>query len=415
MPIPFVDLKAQYGSIKDEIDEAIGDVLASASFIGGPPVDQFEQDFAEYSQVRHAIGVANGTDALQLALTAANIGPGDEVITAANSFIASAAAIARVGATPVFADVRRSSWTIDPVQVERAVTARTKAIMPIHLFGTPADMDEILEIARRHALLVIEDAAQAHGARYKGRRIGSFGQMACFSFYPSKNLGCFGDGGAITTSDDVLASRIRLLRDHGRASKYEHSEIGFNSRLDTLQAAVLCVKLRHLDRWNQRRQQIASWYAEDLDGSGIETPERHPDRSQVHHLYPVLTEDRDALQSRLEAAGVSTGIHYPIPIHLQPAFAHLGYREGDMPQTEFAAKRSLSLPMFPELTREQARSIARVARQPCDALIKPSSSGNKEPSHVSDQLPGGRADSASRLERPDRSLCSDTFRRDHRR
>jgi dTDP-4-amino-4,6-dideoxygalactose transaminase len=359
--IPFVDLQAQYARIKPEIDEAIQGILDSTRFIGGEPLTAFERDFATYCHAEYALGVANGTDALHLALRAAGIGQGDEVITAANTFIATAAAIDVTGATPIFVDIDLATHTIDPEQVERAITPRTKAIIPIHLYGQPADMDALMEIAERHGLIVIEDAAQAHGAEYNGRRAGSIGHMSCFSFYPGKNLGAYGDGGAITTNDPELVDRLDKLRDHGRTTKYEHAMVGWNSRLDALQAAILQVKLRHLDEWNEQRRQVAEWYGEALSGSDLIIPQVRAGSTHVYHLYVVMTEDREALQRNLEEAGIATGIHYPLPLHMQPAFAHLGYQQGDMPNAEYAASRILSLPMFPELTRDQAYAIAERA------------------------------------------------------
>jgi dTDP-4-amino-4,6-dideoxygalactose transaminase len=358
MQIPFVDLKAQYASIKSEVDEAIQGILDTTRFIGGEPLASFEQDFARYCDARHALGVANGTDALNLALRAAGIGAGDEVITAANTFIATAAAIEMAGAKPVFVDIDLTTHTIDPERFERAITSRTKAVIPIHLYGQPADMDPIMDIAERHGLIVIEDAAQAHGAEYNGRRVGSIGHLACFSFYPGKNLGAYGDGGAITTNDDAYIDVLDKLRDHGRISKYEHAMVGYNSRLDSLQAAILEVKLRRLEEWNRQRQQVAAWYGEALADSDLIVPVIRDGSTHVFHLYVVMTEHREDLQKRFDAAGVATGIHYPLPLHLQPAFSSLGYQHGDMPNAEHAAERILSLPIFPELTREQVHYVA---------------------------------------------------------
>lgn len=358
MQIPFLDLKAQYESIKDEIAPAIQRVLDSCSFIGGEPLESFERDFAAYFGTSYALGMANGTDALHLVLRGLGIGPGDEVITAANSFIASASAIVMAGARPVFVDIDPLSYTIDPAAIEAAITPRTKAIIPVHLYGQPADMRPIMEIATRHQLFVVEDAAQAHGVDYEGQRVGSIGHVACFSFYPGKNLGAYGDGGAITTNDVELVQRLKELRDHGRTSKYEHAVVGYNSRLDSIQASVLHVKLRYIDGWNRQRQQIAAWYKLALQGSDLVLPEVRPGSTHIHHLYVVRSNERDALQKQLAEAGIATGIHYPIPLHLQPAFRDLGYRVGDMPHTEAAAQQVLSLPMFPELTHEQVEQIA---------------------------------------------------------
>jgi dTDP-4-amino-4,6-dideoxygalactose transaminase len=357
MQVPFVDLNAQYATIKDEIDRAIQEVLDTTSFVGGEAVTTFERSFASYCDAKHAVGVANGTDALQLSLRAIEVGPGDEVITVAHTFIATAAAISAVGAIPVFVDIDPYSYTIDVSQIEAAITQQTKAIVPVHLYGQPADMRPILEIAQKHSLYVIEDAAQAHGAEYGGKRVGSLGHIACFSFYPGKNLGAYGDGGAITTNESWIAERIMRLRDHGRVSKYEHSIVGFNSRLDTLQAAILNIKLRHLDRWNRQRQSSAIHYDTELSSVGISTPSCRSGSTHVYHLYVVETDNRDALQSRLAERGISSGVHYPIPLHLQPAFVHLGYRTGDFPNSERASQRVLSLPMFPEITRHQIKWV----------------------------------------------------------
>ena len=362
MQIPFVNLKAQYETLKDEVAEAIRGILDSARFIGGDAVALFEKDFAAYCQVRYARGVANGTDALHLALRALGIGHGDEVITTANTFIATAAAIVATGARPVFVDIDPDTHTIDPTMIERALTSHTRAIIPVHIFGQPAEMDAIKEIARRRAIYVIEDAAQAHGAEYQGVRTGALGDIACFSFYPAKNLGCYGDGGAITTNDSAIAERIARLRDHGRTTHYTHAEIGFNSRLDALQAAVLRVKLRRLDDWNASRRRAAQWYAAELAQSGIKTPFVRQGSAHVYHLYVIETDKRDSMQSKLEEAGVETGIHYPLPLHLQPAFHYLNYKRGDLPCCEATAARLLSLPMFPELGRDQVRRIGTVAR-----------------------------------------------------
>jgi dTDP-4-amino-4,6-dideoxygalactose transaminase len=360
--IPFVDLKAQYASIKSEVDDAIRGTLSSTCFIGGELLRAFETDFAAYCEVKYALGVANGTDALELALRALGIGHGDEVITAANTFIATAAAIATVGARPVFVDIVPETYTIDPALIESAISEHTRAIIPVHLYGQAADMRPIMKIARRRNLAVIEDAAQAHGAEYDGGRVGSLGDIACFSFYPGKNLGAYGDGGAITTNRSDLVQRIERLRDHGRITKYEHAEVGVNSRLDTLQAAVLSVKLRHLDEWNRKRQRVATWYAGELSGSNVQTPHVLAGASHVYHLYVVQIESRDILRAQLESSDISTGVHYPLPLHMQPAFAHLGYKQGDMLRSEEAAARVLSLPIFPELTREQVARVAAAVR-----------------------------------------------------
>lgn len=361
--IPFVDLKAQYLSIKEEIDHAIAGVLDSCHFILGEEVESFEREFASYCQAEHALGVNSGTSALHLALLAAGIQPGDEVITVSFTFVATAAAIRYTGARPVFVDVTPDSHTMDPAQVERAITSRTKAIIPVHLYGQCADMDPILDIARRHGLMVIEDAAQAHGAEYKGRRAGSLGDLACFSFYPGKNLGAFGEGGAVTTNDSEYAEKIRVLRDHGQSRKYHHDALGYNYRLEAVQGAVLRVKLRHLDDWNQARRKHAFKYRSLLTHTGARLLEEKDYGKPVYHIFPVFTAERDELQNRLTSRNVSTGIHYPIPVHLQKAFSDSGHRAGSLPNSERASKETLSLPMFAELSDDAISMIADLIRQ----------------------------------------------------
>lgn len=367
--IPLVDLKAQYQLIKPEVDAALQSVLDSTAFINGPAVSEFEQAFADFCQARYAIGVASGTAALQLVLKALGIGSGDEVITVAHTFCATAEAIELVGARPVFVDIDPKTHTLDPNLLERAITLRTRAVIPVHLYGLPADMDAINAIASRHNLYVIEDAAQAHGARYKGRRVGSLGHVACFSFYPSKNLGAYGDAGAVTTNDLELAQRILALRDHGRVvgangkrAKYEHDLVGYSERLDTLQAAVLRAKLNHLPAWTQARRRIAQTYKQALAHCSALTLPYEPDGYEgVYHLFVIRTAERDALRQHLLENGIETGIHYPIPLHLQRAFAHLGYQLGDLPHTERAAREILSLPIYPELSAaDQQRVIEAV-------------------------------------------------------
>jgi len=364
LPVPFVDLTAQYQSIKGEIDLAIARVIENTSFILGPEVEAFERAFAEYVGVRFCVGLNSGTAALHLALLAAGIGAGDEVILPANSFFATAEAVSVAGATPVFVDADAISYTIDPGKIETAITARTRAIIPVHLYGQPADLDPVFEMARRRNLLVIEDAAQAHGAEYKGRRVGGLGDIGCFSFYPGKNLGAYGEGGAIVTGDAEFARRVRLLRDHGSEQKYRHEIIGYNFRLEGIQAAVLNVKLRHLDRWNELRRRHAVSYDELLKDSNLILPREMPYSRHAYHLYVVQSERRDELQQQLAQAGIQTGIHYPIPIHLQPAYASLNYQRGNFPETEKQSDRVLSLPMFAELTDEQIESVAQAIRNP---------------------------------------------------
>jgi dTDP-4-amino-4,6-dideoxygalactose transaminase len=360
--IPFVDLRAQYLSIKSEIDAAIQGVLESCQFTLGSEVAKFEEEFAAYCGVKHGIGVNTGTSALHLALLAAEIGPGDEVITVPFTFVATVAAIHYTGATPVFVDVDPETLTMDPAALEQAITPRTRAILPVHLHGQTADMDPILAIARRHGLLVIEDACQAHGAEYRGRRAGSLGDMACFSFYPGKNLGAYGEGGMVVTSDAAFARTIRMLRDWGAEKRYHHVLKGYNYRLEGIQGAVLRVKLRHLEAWTEARRAAAACYDRLLAGSGVPTPVARPHNRHVYHIYAIRTRQRAAWQEALTAQGIQTGIHYPIPVHLLPAYADLGYERGDFPNAERAADEVLSLPMFPELRAEQCETVARAVR-----------------------------------------------------
>ena len=361
--VPFLDLKAQYQSIKAEIQQALNRVLDSGTFILGEEVKAFEEEFAAYCHARFAIAVNSGTSALHLALLAAGIGPGDEVITVPFTFVATAAAVLYTGARPVFVDIDPRSFTIDCTQIESAITPRTKAILPVHLYGQPADMDPMLEIARRHGLPVIEDAAQAHGAEYKGRRVGSIGDLGCFSFYPGKNLGAYGEGGMVVTNDLEYARTICMLRDWGQEHKYQHVLKGYNYRMDGLQGAVLRVKLGHLETWTEARRAHAARYDQLLTDSGVQTPAVLPSCRHVYHIYAVRTTQRDALQQALQAGGIQTGIHYPIPVHLQPAYADLGYRAGEFPHSEAAAREVLSLPMFPELTPELQDRVASGVRQ----------------------------------------------------
>ncbi len=362
MTIPYVDLKAQYRSIKAEIDEAVGRVLESAQFVLGDEVAAFEREFAAYCGSAEAIGVNSGTSALHLALVAAGIGPGDEVITVPFTFVATVSAIVYAGATPVFVDIEPEYYMLDPARLEAAITPRTRAIVPVHLYGQPADMDPILEIARRRGVMVIEDAAQAHGAEYKGRRCGSFGEMGCFSFYPGKNLGAYGEGGAVVTSDPRLADRIRLLRSWGEAHRYEHAIKGFNYRMDGLQGAILRVKLRHLERWTELRRSRARAYRRALAGLPMSLPAEREDARHVFHVFAARVPQRDAWRARLAELGIQVGVHYPIPIHLQPAHRDLGYLEGSFPVSEAIAREVLSLPIYPELTDDQIDSVAEAFR-----------------------------------------------------
>lgn len=357
--IPFVDLRAQYLSIKHDVDAAIQGVLDSCQFTLGNEVVAFEQEFAAYCACTHGIGVNTGTSALHLALLAAGIGPGDEVITVPFTFVATVSAIGYTGARPVFVDIDPRSYTMDPAAIEGAIGPRTKAIVPVHLYGQPADMDPILDIARRRGLAVIEDACQAHGAEYKGRRAGSLGDLGCFSFYPGKNLGAYGEGGMVVTNDAGHARTIRMLRDWGAEKKYHHVLKGFNFRLEGIQGAVLRVKLRHLEQWTQARRAAAARYDALLAGTGVATPHAAEDMRHVYHLYVVRTAQRQAWQDALGAQGIQTGIHYPTPVHLLPAYADLGHRVGDFPHAEQAANEVLSLPMFPELTASQCETVAQ--------------------------------------------------------
>jgi dTDP-4-amino-4,6-dideoxygalactose transaminase len=358
--IPLVDLKAQYRSIKGEIDGAIGNVLESGQFILGDEVVAFEREFATYCGAAHCVGLNSGTSALHLALLAAGVGPGDEVITVPFTFVATVAAIHFTGATPVFVDIDPVSYTMDPRLVERAITTRTKAIIPVHLYGQAAKMDPILEIARRYRKIVIEDAAQAHGAEYQGCRTGSLGDIGCFSFYPGKNLGAYGEGGAIVTNNPEYAGTVRALRDWGQSRRYYHDLRGFNYRMEALQGAILRVKLRHLERWTEARRINARRYREALVDAGVGLPLEIPDVRHVYHVFAVRTSGRDELVQSLGQAGVQTGIHYPIPVHLQPAYTDARYKEGDFPISEQTAKEVLSLPMFPEMTKAQVDTVAAI-------------------------------------------------------
>ena len=359
LQVPFVDLAAQYSTIADEINETTSRIIQKADFILGREVRLFEEEVAAFSEARYAVGVDSGTSALELALRAYDIGPGDEVITAANSFIASALAISHAGATPVLVDVDPFTHTIDVTGIERAITSRTKAIIPVHLYGHPAHMDPIRKIAEQHGLIVIEDACQAHGARYKGRRAGSLGHAAAFSFYPGKNLGAYGDGGMVVTNDADIRKRLEMLRNYGQEEKYHHLTQGFNRRLDTLQAAVLRVKLKYLEKWNAARRWQAELYHRLLAGTALVLPSEAVGAQSVWHLYVIRTEYRDKLKEYLASRGIAAGIHYPVPIHLQPAYKNLGYKRGSFPVTEQYAQRILSLPMYAELTPELIEYVSK--------------------------------------------------------
>jgi dTDP-4-amino-4,6-dideoxygalactose transaminase len=356
--VPLFDLKIQYQSLRREILEATDEVLDNAQYILGPAVTAFETEFAAYCATSHGIGVNNGTNAIQLALLAAGVRPGDEVITVPHTFIATVAAIRYIGAVPVFVDIEPITMTIDTAKIEAAVTPRTKAILPVHLYGQAAEMATILEIAQRHGLKVIEDCAQAHGATYRGRRVGSIGDYGCFSFYPSKNLGAYGEGGMVTTNDDSGARTLRLLRDWGAETKNHHVIKGYNMRLEGLQGAVLGVKLRYLETWTEQRRNRAEYYREALKDTDVLLPAERPENRHVYHLFPIRSEKREELQAHLLALGVQTGVHYPVPVHLQPAHADLNYHRGDFPVAERVAETELSIPLFPELTREQQNQVA---------------------------------------------------------
>lgn len=360
--VPYLDLKAQYRCIKPEIDAALERVLESCQFVLGSEVAAFERDFATYCGAAECIALNSGTSALHLALLAAGVGPGDEVITVPFTFVASVAAVLYSGAKPVLVDIDPVSFNMDPALIEAAITPRTKAILPVHLYGQCADMDPIMEIARRHRLVVIEDAAQAHGAQYKGRPAGSIGDMACFSFYPGKNLGAYGEGGAVTTNNSEFARTVRMLRDWGQDRKYHHVLRGYNYRMEGFQGAVLGVKLRHLPAWTEARRAVVHQYNQWLAGSDVRTPIEMKWAHHVYHVYTLRSQERDALQAALTAEGIQSGIHYPVPVHLQPAYADLGYRRGAFPQSEKAAAEVLSLPLFPEMTDTQIEAVARVVQ-----------------------------------------------------
>jgi dTDP-4-amino-4,6-dideoxygalactose transaminase len=361
--IPLIDLKSQHRAIRAELDAAIHRVLDDCAFILGSEVAAFEQEFAAASGAAHGVAVNSGTSALHLALLAAGVGEGDEVITTPFTFVASVASIGYTGATPVLVDIEPRTCNLDPEKIEAAITPRTKAILPVHLYGQSSDMDPILEIARRHGLMVIEDAAQAHAAEYKGRRCGSIGDLACFSFYPTKNLSACGEGGMVTTNNPELAKTVRLLRDWGADKKYEHRLRGYNYRMEGLQGAVLRVKLRHLETWTERRIAHAQRYGELLSGRGVAVPAVMPWARHVFHQYVLRVKNRDGVQAKLQAAGVQTGVHYPKPVHLQPAWSALGYGQGSLPEAERAAHEVMSLPMFAELEDAQVEAVAAAVVQ----------------------------------------------------
>lgn len=393
MNIPLVDLKAQYNLVEEKAGKAVMEVLSTANYIMGKDVIEFEKEFAEYIGVKHAISVGNGTDALVLALMAVGIGKGDEVITTPFTFFSTAESISLVGATPVFVDVEKKTYNIDPLKIEEKITEKTKAIMPVHIFGQAAKMDEIMVIAEKYNLKVIEDAAQAVGAEYKGEKVGSIGDVGCFSFFPTKNLGCAGDGGIITTSDDNIAIIARALRTHGSGEngqkaynllnkisediktseghddtvynplKYYNYLIGFNTRLDTIQAAILRVKLSNIDDWNKKRRINARQYDEQLKDTALTLPVSIPESKSVYNMYVVQTENREEIINKLKEKGISTGVYYPVPIHLQKAYENLGYKEGDLPVAEYLSHRTFAIPVFPELSMEQKEYIIKMIKE----------------------------------------------------
>ena len=363
MKVPFLDLISQGKTIKEDVLDMIDDAISQAAFIGGPNVSGFEAEFAAFCDTHHCVGVASGTDALRFAMMAAGVGYGDEVVTVPHTFIATTEAISQTSAKPVFVDIDPQTWNIDVDRIESALSPRTKAIIPVHLYGQPADMDAILEIAAKHRLKVIEDACQAHGASYKGRPAGSIGDLGCFSFYPGKNLGAYGEGGAVTTNDAPMAEMIAKIRDHGQKTKYYHDMEGYNGRLDAIQAGILRIKLKKLAAWNTARREHASQYSQLLkDVQAVTLPIEAPETNSVYHLYVILADRRDELQKALAEKGIATGLHYPLPLHLQEAYRSLGYRQGDFPVTESVAENLLSLPMYPELTQDQIHYVAECIR-----------------------------------------------------
>jgi dTDP-4-amino-4,6-dideoxygalactose transaminase len=357
--VPYFDLKAQYAGLRDEIREALDRVCQNAAFILGDEVEKFEHAFAEFCGVKHCVALNSGTSALHLALISAGIGPGDEVITSSNTFIATAEAIRYTGAKIVFADIDPATANIDPLEIEKAITKQTRAIIPVHLYGRPADLDAITKIAERHRLIVIEDACQAHGAKYSGKPVGGFGHAAAFSFYPGKNLGAYGEGGALTTNDDEVAKLARSLRSHGESTRYFHKYAGYNYRMDGFQGAVLNVKMKHLRKWTAKRQACASLYKELPAGANVKVLDDPPQSECVYHLFVVYVENRDQVRAEMEKRGVQTAVHYPLPVHLQEAFADLGYEHGSLPHTERACEGCISMPLFPEMTEDQVRYAAK--------------------------------------------------------
>lgn len=374
-PIPLVDLKAQASAIRDEVLAEVANVVDACSFILGPQVTEFERQFAEYCQAEHCVGLASGTEALHMALRALDIGPGDEVITAGNSFAATAFAIAYCGATPVFVDIDPDDYNIDVNLIEQAIGENTKAIIPVHLYGQPARMNEILELAKRHGLKVIEDAAQAHGAEIDGKRAGSFGDIACFSFYPGKNLGAYGDGGAAVTNDAELADKLRLLRNYGQKVKNRHDLLGYNCRLDSIQAAVLLVKMKYIEAWTDQRNQVASWYREGLKGIDVVIPTQHENMRHVYHLFVVRHPQRDEILKQLADSNIFGGVHYPNPLADAQPFADSACFPMGLPVANKYAKEIFSLPMYPEMTQEQVQQVCQTLRVAVDSVTEKSPAG----------------------------------------
>jgi len=367
MKVPFIDLKVQFKQIERKVIPLMTEAMRNGAFVGGPQVSDFETEFAEFCDSKYCVGVCSGTDALRFSLMAAGVGRGDEVITVPNTFIAGTEAISQAGATPVFVDIYPDTYNMDVSQIEDKITEKTRALLPVHLYGQTSDMDPIIEIARKHNISVVEDACQAHGSLYKERKAGSFGVAGCFSFYPGKNLGAYGEGGAVVTQDKEIAEKIRMIRDHVQKEKYFHDMEGYNGRLDAIQACVLRIKLKRLDSWNKSRRENASYYNELLsETNGVILPVEADFSRAVYHLYVILSDDRDGLQRFLTDRGIATGLHYPLPLHLQKAYARLGYKQGSFPVAENVAKKLLSLPMFPELKREQIEYVAQSIKEYCN-------------------------------------------------
>ena len=361
-PVPYLDLRAQLKPLRAEIDAAIARTLDNCSFCLGPDVAQFEKDFAAFCDAQHALGFNSGTSALHVAMLLLGVGPGDEVITTPYTFIATSWAISYCGAKPVYVDIDEATFNLNPALIEKAITPRTKAVLPVHLYGQPFDVDAVAAICKKHNLAFVEDAAQAHGAKYKGKSIGTFGAVSCFSFYPAKNLGACGEGGALVTNDAKLAARAKSLREHGSTVRYHHDEVGYNYRLEGIQGAVLGVKLKHLAHWTRERQRVAARYAELLAGTPLQLPTVTAGNESAWHLYTVRSPRRDELKKHLDANGIGNAVHYPMPLHLQKVYANLGYKPGDFPVAEKASREVLSLPMFPELTDVQIQRVAAVVR-----------------------------------------------------